>query len=587
MKELSKLSKKLDNVFEKAGLSNKYQITIVLIFIFQFTCCEYFNIAVPYLDDLPYVFIPNKLDSVFLTYEMCENSTTKLFDVDYSRSFNSLVVHLKIYCNRRKTNFIEIVYLSSGIFGSLFTYVFADYIGRKKTLLLLIPINIVSFILFGIILFENYYFMMCLLIIIGFCSYNIMITLLIYISEVVKHENIPIYICLIVSGLPICGMITFIFFNIIIKNWQITTIIFALVNLLLYILIVYILIESPVYNLLNGKIESFEENLSKIAKYNNKEILPEDLEFISSFEKKNRSSQSLRSSLSLNSINNSILNLNQPLIKENEENDIISISTITKSISSKLSYSESKMDIINDTNPLSKIVFGKFKMKDYTPIYLIKSKSQINNFLILSYIWTSCLIIKDAINFHKKSFIPNSGESIITLISYIADFIGFFIILLLFSLGKLVIHPTLVGLQLLSFIVLSFCLVTINKRTEMILIYIAEVCWNCLYLLLYIITSLIYPSVLRTKGLSYNKGFGKIGTLMGPLFFRFNNNDNFLILYHLTFSFFSIVLSYGLPQKIGFLIFENISKENESIEDDEDNYENQYQNIVDSKFKSS
>ena len=74
---------------------------------------------------------------------------------------------------------------------------------------------------------------------------------------------------------------------------------------------------------------------------------------------------------------------------------------------------------------------------------------------------------------------------------------------------------------------------------------------------------------------------------MGPLFFRFNNNDNFLILYHLTFSFFSIVLSYGLPQKIGFLIFENISKENESIEDDEDNYENQYQNIVDSKFKSS
>lgn len=64
------------------------------------------------------------------------------------------------------------------------------------------------------------------------------------------------------------------------------------------------------------------------------------------------------------------------------------------------------------------------------------------------------------------------------------------------------------------------------------LIYIAEVCWNCLYLLLYIITSLIYPSVLRTKGLSYNKEFGKIGTLMAPLFFRFNNNENYLILYH-------------------------------------------------------
>ena len=111
----------------------------------------------------------------------------------------------------------------------------------------------------------------------------------------------------------------------------------------------------------------------------------------------------------------------------------------------------------------------------------------------------------------------------------------------------------------------------------MILIYISEICWNCLNLLLYIITSLIYPSVLRTKGLSYNKGFGKVGTLMGPLYFRYDNNGNFYILEHLLFAFFSIFLSYGLPQKIGFFFFDNIKDDKNK---EYENYDEKYEKII-------
>ena len=46
-------------------------------------------------------------------------------------------------------------------------------------------------------------------------------------------------------------------------------------------------------------------------------------------------------------------------------------------------------------------------MKDYTPIHLLKSKNQISNFLILSYLWTACFVIKDGINYHKKNLYPN------------------------------------------------------------------------------------------------------------------------------------------------------------------------------------
>ena len=562
MKE--ELSRKLDNVLEKAGLSSRYQIIMVLLFIFQFTINEYFDIAVPYLDDLPYVFIPNKLESQILTFEICDENID--FKIDKTKTFHSLVVDLEIYCDKTKINFIEIGYLISSIFGCFFTYIFADYLGRRKTILSLIPINIISSLIFGFFKFKNFKFMMGLLMLIGFTNYIIMITLIIYICEVVEHENIPIFICLIVSGYVISEIIIFICYNITIKSWQRTTIYYSIFNIFIYLLIFVFLIESPVYNLLNGKIEEFKDNIKKIAKFNKKNIYLEDFEFLSDFqEKKKKKNQKKVEKLLINEDE-----------KEDNENDIFIKST---------NSSEVQMEIIDEKNPLSKIVFGKFKMKDYTPFHLIKSKEQISNFLILSYIWTACLIIKDGINFHKKTFLPNSRENIITLISFFADFIGFFIILLFFSSGKLLIHPTLVGLQLLSFMVLSFSLIERNREREIKLIYVSEVCWNCLYLLLYIITTIIYPSVIRTKGLSINRGFGKLGTLMGPLYFRERDNENILILFHLILAFFSIVFSYGLPRKIDFLIFESNNKENEdkSKDDDDDNYEEKYQKIMKEK----
>ena len=73
---------------------------------------------------------------------------------------------------------------------------------------------------------------------------------------------------------------------------------------------------------------------------------------------------------------------------------------------------------------------------------------------------------------------------------------------------------------------------------------------------------------------------------MGPLYFRQNTNENKdLILYHLVFALFSIILSYGLPQKIDFLIFENNTKENEdkNTGEDDENYEEKYKKNMEEK----
>jgi len=568
------LSKKLDHVLEKAGLSNRYQIIFVLLFIFQFTFCEYLNVAVPYLDDLPFVFFPYEVESKLLKFDDCKKNKSNKFDIDYSKTFISLVIKLNIFCDENKVNFIEIGYLISNILGAFFTFFFADLLGRKKTLIMLIPANIILYFLFGFCIIANYYFMMLILIISGFFNYIIMITMIIYICEIVEHESIPIFICLLVSGLPISGMFTYFFYNIKIKNWQKITIYLAIADIFIYLLILLFIIESPIYNLLNGQINSFKENLIKLSKINKKNIFNDDFDFILNFHKISNFSVEKKQ---INNIENDKENDN--IINDDENDDFL------KPQSNSSSISEAKMEIIDEKNPLSKIVFGKFKMKDYTPLHLLRSKEQIINFLILSYLWTACLIIKDGINYHKKSFLSYM-DHIITLMSYIFDFIGYFIILLFFINGKLLVQPILVGLQLLSFIVLSFSIIERNIKKEMILFYISEVCWNCLYLLLYIITTIIYPSIIRTKGLSINKGLGKFGTLMGPLYFRQNTNENKdLILYHLVFALFSIILSYGLPQKIDFLIFENNTKENEdkNTGEDDENYEEKYKKNMEEK----
>ena len=76
------------------------------------------------------------------------------------------------------------------------------------------------------------------------------------------------------------------------------------------------------------------------------------------------------------------------------------------------------------------------------------------------------------------------------------------------------------------------------------------------YLVMYVITLAIYPIMIRTKGAGFNIGFSAIGTIVA-IFLVENLNMGSLILYFILFNFFSSVICYGLPMKIGTLILDN------------------------------
>ena len=84
---------------------------------------------------------------------------------------------------------------------------------------------------------------------------------------------------------------------------------------------------------------------------------------------------------------------------------------------------------------------------------------------------------------------------------------------------------------------------------------------------MYVITSEIYPIMIRTKGVGFNIGFSGIGTIIS-IFLIENLDFDSLILYFLLFNFFSIVICYGLPNKIGTLLLDNPKSIKEEEEDD-------------------
>ena len=132
-------------------------------------------------------------------------------------------------------------------------------------------------------------------------------------------------------------------------------------------------------------------------------------------------------------------------------------------------------------------------------------------------------------------------------------------------------HKLLISIQLITFIALLVTLhldnISINKNIYISSIIITQIVWNCLYLLLMLITILTYPIMLRSKGLGLNIAFGTIGKLV-VMFLVDSTNEHEYILYFILFDFFLLVFSNSLPHKIGSFVLgiDNIKNKKEKNE---------------------
>jgi hypothetical protein len=476
----------------------------------------------------------------------------------------------------------------------------------------------------------------------GLSNYIVVVTLLIYMCEIVQQTKIPYFIMTVATGAAIAGLLCSITFHVDdVLDWRDILLIFAGIHLVVYILILFLFIDSPMFALNEEHFEDFSIYLRKIAARNGKNLTQEDFLFLAPYMPKETrkrmfgkpgqselnitsSSSNSESDTSQNNISNdannnlnyihNINNIHQENLNDikpnnndytttttniNANNNIDNNQNIEQDVTytsynnmiisnNKLVYAPPEagrrrdsifvrnvgmkdiylLSLGEDADVPVKSLFGEAKMSDFTPLDLLRFQSQIKHFLTLTFIWIVTVIIRTGIDLRKKYIRNYLGKLEYPIINFGLDICLPFILLVIYhhfqySIQKILVSANLV--QFIFFVFVGFFIQKIHENSQIVFLMLGKVCCHVVYLVMYVITSEIYPIMIRTKGVGFNIGFSGIGTIIS-IFLIENLDFDSLILYFLLFNFFSIVICYGLPNKIGTLLLDNPK----SIKEEED-----------------
>lgn len=575
---MKETDQKLDILLAKAGQMNNYQFQVTIIFLIQLTCAEFFNQCLPFLERAPYVYINNFKESVLINYDICQ----KDYKIDQKKLPNSIVVDFEIYCHEKSVIFIGVMIYLGMIIGACSSYLFIDKLGRKKTLVIFIPIHIFflcTFQLLRISLFGDFclYLLYVNIFLLGFCSHIIIVAMIIYICEIIKQNDIPIFVILIITGAPLSSLLGTLLFNIQNFDWRHSLLVIACINLLIYIYIFFKLIGSPIFSLNNELFDTFVLDLIKLGKKNNFGLSLDDFEFLNPYmSKENRKTVYNKFYQDINDLNSNLINRNTNIQNiasiKNDEEDLLSYNN-NYEIRSKTALKDDYLLSNDESEGKLLKLFGQLKMKDYSPLDLIRFKKQIKNFLILSYLWLVTMLIKNGINLQIKYIEKMNKEIYWSIINYFFEILTYYIMLILLIKPKIEFHDSIVMVQILGFIIFMILLyldLETYEGGEIILLFAGRLCWTCMFALLSVITALIYPIMIRTKGFGWNKSFGFIGAICSILIVEYIDIKRAIYIF-LICIFFTLLLSYGLPNKIGTFILESPSHihDNEKEKDNE------------------
>jgi len=175
-------------------------------------------------------------------------------------------------------------------------------------------------------------------------------------------------------------------------------------------------------------------------------------------------------------------------------------------------------------------------MHHYTIMDLLRYKSQRGNFIIICFVWITSAIIYYALTIRLKAF---SDEIYVNLFFiYAIDivtccFFGYLSNTMFFGRIK-----TIQLLMMISFIVffISLIIETNETRLKNYIILISRICFNCIFCIIYFISTEIYPTVVRAKGLAYNSAFSRLGGMLAPFIVeKMDDNTTFILFCFLNF----------------------------------------------------
>lgn len=222
------------------------------------------------------------------------------------------------------------------------------------------------------------------------------------------------------------------------------------------------MVKSPKNALRNKKYANFTKYLLKISKRNNKKLKKEDFDFLLPFMsgKEKLEYENIFLLLHPKDINNVDYIEISSIMDDDEYND--SIDSIKNNKNEKSIYSYLKESFSSNYNEFNKgeaslkddyllsddnnkidsikTLFNKIKMKDYSPLDLLKFKIQVINFCVLSFLWASYNFIKYGLDSTIKK-IPEYNNNIFwVLCTHLIGLISLHIVMVIYISYKRAFH---------------------------------------------------------------------------------------------------------------------------------------------------
>ena len=104
--------------------------------------------------------------------------------------------------------------------------------------------------------------------------------MIIYICEIIKQSNIPVFVIIIITGIPLSNLIGTLLFNIRNLDWRNILLIIAGINAVIYFVMIFKLVRSPIFSLNNELFEPFIFDLIELAKRNKLNLDLNDFSFL-------------------------------------------------------------------------------------------------------------------------------------------------------------------------------------------------------------------------------------------------------------------------------------------------------------------
>jgi MFS family permease len=262
----------ISNLTIQSGMNNRYQYISLIIIFTLYGTTDFLAISLPFLESKPLVSFKDSHNVTYvksINYTICENYTFEIV-----KNYSSIVNELEIYCDRTKTSLIGTSLFFGVLLGSLVSYLFTDWLGRKKTVFLFSIFYLMTIVLFSFI--YNIYIIYGLILISGFFYIIVALSAIILLNEIISENLVAMFTTIIYIAFFIFGLCyTYLFYEL--DNWRLIFRIIACIHLLSAILFFYYIEESPRFYVAKKDYANFMKTIKKIAIKNKLQLIEDDI----------------------------------------------------------------------------------------------------------------------------------------------------------------------------------------------------------------------------------------------------------------------------------------------------------------------